>query len=250
MPGSHNIHFPNVPTTSQSSRPKTPNRASPRPYHHPLTPSNRPPSTEPSEISLSPERLNASIAGLFPPKINIPLPPRQPNLNRGFDQQGLNPTTLKAIGQAPPSLNLPNNNTGGNNNGQQAFPGSGNAASAGGKQDKQSGGGQVKRASPSNSRRSSPASNRKAAAPSPGRQKVAKIALTSPPHQQQMVTPQSMVSPTSLQPSPVSVPSAGPMDAQQMQNSFQGLPGNSEHGDCTINASQFTLCIPPISINK
>ncbi|CAB1451012.1 unnamed protein product [Pleuronectes platessa] len=103
MPG---LHFPNVPTTSQSSRPKTPNRASPRPYHHPLTPTNRPPSTEPSEINLSPERLNASIAGLFPPKINIPLPPRQPNLNRGFDQQGLNPTTLKAIGQAPPSLTL------------------------------------------------------------------------------------------------------------------------------------------------
>ncbi|XP_072371274.1 nuclear receptor coactivator 6 isoform X2 [Scyliorhinus torazame] len=99
----HNLHFPNATTNTPTSRPKTPNRASPRPYF-PHTPTNRPPSTEPSEISLSPERLNASIAGLFPPQINILLPPRQPPLNRGFDQQGLNPTTLKAIGQAPTSM--------------------------------------------------------------------------------------------------------------------------------------------------
>ena len=227
MPG---LHFPNVPTTSQSSRPKTPNRASPRPYHHPLTPTNRPPSTEPSEINLSPERLNASIAGLFPPKINIPLPPRQPNLSRGFDQQGLNPTTLKAIGQAPPSLTLPGNNgSGGGNNGQQPFP-TGGTAGGGGKPDKQPGGGQAKRASPSNSRRSSPASSRKAT-PSPGRQKVAKMALTSPPHQQQMVNPQGqpmMLSPTSVPPSPGSAPpGVGPgLDAQQHQNPFQGIQGN------------------------
>ncbi|XP_051887354.1 nuclear receptor coactivator 6 isoform X2 [Pristis pectinata] len=105
LQGGHNIHFPNnnTTTTTQTSRPKTPNRASPRPYF-PHTPTSRPPSTEPSEISLSPERLNASIAGLFPPQINILLPPRQPPLNRGFDQQGLNPTTLKAIGQAPTSI--------------------------------------------------------------------------------------------------------------------------------------------------
>ncbi|KAI4824294.1 hypothetical protein KUCAC02_012817 [Chaenocephalus aceratus] len=179
------LHFPNVPTTSQSSRPKTPNRASPRPYHHPLTPTNRPPSTEPSEINLSPERLNASIAGLFPPKINIPLPPRQPNLNRGFDQQGLNPTTLKAIGQAPPGLTLPGNNNNGsmggnNNNSQQPFSTGTGMGGAGTKQDKQPGG-QGKRASPSNSRRSSPASSRKSATPSPGRQKGTKMAITCPP---------------------------------------------------------------------
>ncbi|CAB1329232.1 unnamed protein product [Coregonus sp. 'balchen'] len=235
MPG---LHFPNVATTSQSSRPKTPNRASPRPYHHPLTPTNRPPSTEPSEINLSPERLNASIAGLFPPKINIPLPPRQPNLSRGFDQQGgLNPTTLKAIGQAPPSLTMPSNNGsgGGNsNNGQQSFPtGSGMANSGQGKQDKQSGGGQAKRASPSNSRRSSPASGRKATTPSPGRQKGAKIALTSPPHQQHIVNPQTaqtmMLSPTPVPPSPVSIPPAVGvgLEAHQIQSPFQGFQGNT-----------------------
>lgn len=203
MPGSHNIHFPSAPPTSQSSRPKTPNRASPRPYHHPLTPTNRPPSTEPSEINLSPERLNASIAGLFPPKINIPLPPRQPNLNRGFDQQGLNPTTLKAIGQAPPSLaTLPvNNNSSGNNNGPQSYPAGGGLGNSGGKQDKQIGVGQAKRASPSNSRRSSPASNRKAATPSPGRQKGAKASLTSPHQQPMMVSPPNMmVSPSAVVP--------------------------------------------------
>lgn len=236
MPG---IHFPSVPTTSQSSRPKTPNRASPRPYHHPLTPTNRPPSTEPSEINLSPERLNASIAGLFPPKINIPLPPRQPNLNRGFDQQGLNPTTLKAIGQAPPSLTLPGNNNGnagGNNtnNNQQPFSTGTGAGGAGAKQDKQPGG-QGKRASPSNSRRSSPASSRKSATPSPGRQKGAKMAITCPPPQQQLVNPQGqtmMLSPTSVPPSPVSMPSqvSGGMETQQTQSPFHGMQGNPAEG--------------------
>lgn len=236
MPG---LHFPNVPTTSQSSRPKTPNRASPRPYHHPLTPTNRPPSTEPSEINLSPERLNASIAGLFPPKINIPLPPRQPNLNRGFDQQGLNPTTLKAIGQAPPNLTLPGNNNGiagGNttNNSQQAFSAGTGAGAAVAKQDKQPGG-QGKRASPSNSRRSSPASSRKSATPSPGRQKGAKMAITCPPHQQQLVNPQGqtmMLSPTSVPPSPVSMPSqvnVG-MEPQQTQSTLHGIQGNPPDG--------------------
>lgn len=234
------LHFPNVPTTSQSSRPKTPNRASPRPYHHPLTPTNRPPSTEPSEINLSPERLNASIAGLFPPKINIPLPPRQPNLNRGFDQQGLNPTTLKAIGQAPPSLSLPGNNNngsvGGNNtnNSQQPFSTGTGAGGAGAKQDKQSGG-QGKRASPSNSRRSSPASSRKSATPSPGRQKGTKMAITCPPHQQQLVNPQGqtmMLSPTSVPPSPMSMPAqlGGSMEAQQTQSPFHGMQGNPAEG--------------------
>lgn len=232
------LHFPNVPTTSQSSRPKTPNRASPRPYHHPLTPTNRPPSTEPSEINLSPERLNASIAGLFPPKINIPLPPR-PNINRGFDQQGLNPTTLKAIGQAPPNLTLPGNNNngtaGGNNtNNQQPF--AANTATAGNssKQDKQPGG-QAKRASPSNSRRSSPASSRKSATPSPGRQKGTKMAIACPPPQQQLVNPQGqtmMLSPTSVPPSPVSVPSqvGGSAETQQPQSLFHGVQGNPVEG--------------------
>lgn len=233
MAGSHNIHFSSAPATSQSSRPKTPNRASPRPYHHPLTPTNRPPSTEPSEINLSPERLNASIAGLFPPKINIPLPPRQPNLNRGFDQQGLNPTTLKAIGQAPPNLStLPvNNNISGNNNGPQSYPSGVGMVSSGGKQDKQTAVGQAKRASPSNSRRSSPASNRKAATPSPGRQKGAKASLTSPPHpQQMMVSPQNvMVSPNSVLPTTsASLPSVGPGESQQSLNSLQTLPGSAD----------------------
>lgn len=228
------LHFPNVPTTSQSSRPKTPNRASPRPYHHPLTPTNRPPSTEPSEINLSPERLNASIAGLFPPKINIPLPPR-PNINRGFDQQGLNPTTLKAIGQAPPNLTLPGNNNngtaGGNNtNNQQPFPTGTATAGATSKQEKQPGG-QGKRASPSNSRRSSPASSRKSATPSPGRQKGTKMTITCPPPQQQLVNPQGqtmMLSPASVPPSPVSVPSqvGGNTEAQQTQSPFHGGQAN------------------------
>uniref|UniRef100_A0A096MHT3 Nuclear receptor coactivator 6 n=1 Tax=Poecilia formosa TaxID=48698 RepID=A0A096MHT3_POEFO len=234
MPG---LHFPSVPTSSQSSRPKTPNRASPRPYHHPLAPTNRPPSTEPSEINLSPERLNASIAGLFPPKINIPLPPRQPNLNRGFDQQGLNPTTLKAIGQAPPSLTLPGNNNngnlGGSNSNNQQSAGAG-VGVLGAKQDKQSGG-QNKRASPSNSRRSSPASSRKSATPSPGRQKATKNTMNCPPHQQQMVNPQGqtmMLSPSSVPQSPVSMPSqaGGAIETQQSQSSLHGIHGNLVDG--------------------
>lgn len=232
------LHFPNAPTTSQSSRPKTPNRASPRPYHHPLTPTNRPPSTEPSEINLSPERLNASIAGLFPPKINIPLPPRQPNLNRGFDQQGLNPTTLKAIGQAPPNLTLTSNNnsngsTGGNNTNNQISSGAG-VGGLGTKQDKQPGG-QSKRASPSNSRRSSPASSRKSATPSPGRQKGAKITINCPPHQQQLGNPQGqtmMLSPSSVPQSPVSLPSqlSGGMEAQQTESPVHGIHSNPADG--------------------
>lgn len=240
LPG---LHFPNVPTTSPSSRPKTPNRASPRPYHHPLTPTNRPPSTEPSEINLSPERLNASIAGLFPPKINIPLPPRQPNLNRGFDQQGLNPTTLKAIGQAPPSLTLPGNSNNGSaganntNNSQQSFSAGTGAASAGAKQDKQAGV-QGKRASPSNSRRSSPASSRKSATPSPGRQKGTKNSIACPPHQQQqqqLVNPQGptmMLSPSLVTSGPVSAPSqvSGAVEAQQTPSSFHGIQGNPVEG--------------------
>ncbi|XP_061217634.1 nuclear receptor coactivator 6 isoform X5 [Neopsephotus bourkii] len=165
-------HFPNVATPSQTARPKTPNRASPRPYY-PQTPNNRPPSTEPSEISLSPERLNASIAGLFPPQINIPLPPR-PNLNRGFDQQGLNPTTLKAIGQAPSNLTI-------NNQSSFASPQSHKLESVVINSGKQTNTGGTKRASPSNSRRSSPGSSRKTT-PSPGRQnsKAAKLSLTAP----------------------------------------------------------------------
>ncbi|KAG9473878.1 nuclear receptor coactivator 6 isoform X2 [Eleutherodactylus coqui] len=167
MAGTHGHHYQSVQTSSQSSRPKTPNRASPRPYY-PQTPNNRPPSTEPSEISLSPERLNASIAGLFPPQINIPLPPR-PTLSRGFDQQGLNPTTLKAIGQAPPGLTVNTQSFGPHAN--KMDNGSGKPPNAGAN----------KRASPSNSRRSSPASSRKTT-PSPGRQnsKTAKMMLGGP----------------------------------------------------------------------
>lgn len=230
MAGSHNLHFTSAPSTSQSSRPKTPNRASPRPYLHSVTPTNRPPSTEPSEINLSPERLNASIAGLFPPKINIPLPPR-PNMTRGFDQQGLNPTTLKAIGQAPPSLASLNNNTSGNNGVQQGFTQASNANSTGPKQEKQTVGGQTKRASPSNSRRSSPASNRKAATPSPGRQKWTKNPLTSIPQQQQMMGSQTVMasSSSSVLPSPTaSVSSVGTLDSQQNLNPLQALPSNSD----------------------
>ncbi|KAG8446223.1 hypothetical protein GDO86_013899 [Hymenochirus boettgeri] len=170
MSGPHGHHYQSVQTPSQTSRPKTPNRASPRPYY-PQTPNNRPPSTEPSEISLSPERLNASIAGLFPPQINIPLPPR-PTLNRGFDQQGLNPTTLKAIGQAPPGLSV--------NNPSGFVPSHMNKMDvvAG----KQTGTGGNKRASPSNSRRSSPASSRKTT-PSPGRQNLKTNKFTLGPQQ-------------------------------------------------------------------
>ncbi|NXF87678.1 NCOA6 protein, partial [Eubucco bourcierii] len=181
LPSALTHHFPNVATPSQTSRPKTPNRASPRPYY-PQTPNNRPPSTEPSEISLSPERLNASIAGLFPPQINIPLPPR-PSLNRGFDQQGLNPTTLKAIGQAPSNLTL---------GGQPSFasPQPHKAESVAMSAGKQPSAGATKRASPSNSRRSSPGSSRKTT-PSPGRQnsKAAKLSL---PAQQNPSLLQSM----------------------------------------------------------
>ncbi|XP_051489413.1 nuclear receptor coactivator 6 isoform X3 [Apus apus] len=191
-------HFPNVATPSQTSRPKTPNRASPRPYY-PQTPNNRPPSTEPSEISLSPERLNASIAGLFPPQINIPLPPR-PNLNRGFDQQGLNPTTLKAIGQAPSNLTI---------NNQSSFAASQshkleNVAMNSGKQTNTGG---TKRASPSNSRRSSPGSSRKTTS-SPGRQnsKTAKLSLTTqqnPSLLQNMELQRNMMAGPSSLPTPV-----------------------------------------------
>lgn len=171
LPSSHGHHFPNVAAPTQTSRPKTPNRASPRPYY-PQTPNNRPPSTEPSEISLSPERLNASIAGLFPPQINIPLPPR-PSLNRSFDQQGLNPTTLKAIGQAPSNLTM-------NNPSNFAAPQTHKLDSVVVNSGKQSNSGATKRASPSNSRRSSPGSSRKTT-PSPGRQnsKAPKLTLTS-----------------------------------------------------------------------
>ncbi|XP_058706257.1 nuclear receptor coactivator 6 isoform X6 [Poecile atricapillus] len=191
-------HFPSVAAPSQTSRPKTPNRASPRPYY-PQTPNNRPPSTEPSEISLSPERLNASIAGLFPPQINIPLPPR-PNLNRGFDQQGLNPTTLKAIGQAPSNLTI---------NNQSSFTASqshkleGVVMNSG----KQTSAGGTKRASPSNSRRSSPGSSRKTT-PSPGRQnsKAAKLSLTTqqnPSLLQNMELQRNMMAGPSSLPTPV-----------------------------------------------
>ncbi|NXM70443.1 NCOA6 protein, partial [Serilophus lunatus] len=171
LPSALTHHFANVAAPSQTSRPKTPNRASPRPYY-PQTPNNRPPSTEPSEISLSPERLNASIAGLFPPQINIPLPPR-PNLNRGFDQQGLNPTTLKAIGQAPSNLTINNQS---NFTASQSHKLEGVVINSG----KQTNAGGTKRASPSNSRRSSPGSSRKTT-PSPGRQnsKAAKLSLTT-----------------------------------------------------------------------
>lgn len=195
LAGPHPHHFQSVAPTSQTSRPKTPNRASPRPYY-PQTPNNRPPSTEPSEISLSPERLNASIAGLFPPQINIPLPPR-PNLNRGFDQQGLNPTTLKAIGQAPSNLTINNQSSFVSPQTHKLDPLASNSG-------KQTNAGGAKRASPSNSRRSSPGSSRKTT-PSPGRQnsKAAKLALTSqqnPALMQNMDLQRSMmVGPTSLQ---------------------------------------------------
>lgn len=191
-------HFPNVATPSQTARPKTPNRASPRPYY-PQTPNNRPPSTEPSEISLSPERLNASIAGLFPPQINIPLPPR-PNLNRGFDQQGLNPTTLKAIGQAPSNLTI-------NNQSSFASPQSHKLESVVINSGKQTNTGGTKRASPSNSRRSSPGSSRKTT-PSPGRQnsKAAKLSLTAPQNPsllQNMELQRNMMAGPSSLPTPV-----------------------------------------------
>nr|XP_056701533.1 nuclear receptor coactivator 6 [Euleptes europaea] len=200
LPGPHSHHYQNVATTSQTSRPKTPNRASPRPYY-PQTPNNRPPSTEPSEISLSPERLNASIAGLFPPQINIPLPPR-PNLNRGFDQQGLNPTTLKAIGQAPSNLTMNNQSSFISPQTHKLDPMAINSG-------KQTNTGGAKRASPSNSRRSSPGSSRKTT-PSPGRQnsKAAKLALTpqqNPALMQNMDLQRSMM----VGPSPLQMPMPG-----------------------------------------
>ncbi|XP_053937307.1 nuclear receptor coactivator 6 isoform X1 [Cuculus canorus] len=198
LPSTLTHHFPNVATPSQTSRPKTPNRASPRPYY-PQTPNNRPPSTEPSEISLSPERLNASIAGLFPPQINIPLPPR-PNLNRGFDQQGLNPTTLKAIGQAPSNLTINNQSS---FSAPQSHKLEGMVINSG----KQTNTGGTKRASPSSSRRSSPGSSRKTT-PSPGRQnsKAAKLSLTTqqnPPLLQNMDLQRNMMAGPSSLPTPV-----------------------------------------------
>ncbi|KFQ73553.1 Nuclear receptor coactivator 6, partial [Phaethon lepturus] len=198
LPSALTHHFPNVATPSQTSRPKTPNRASPRPYY-PQTPNNRPPSTEPSEISLSPERLNASIAGLFPPQINIPLPPR-PNLSRGFDQQGLNPTTLKAIGQAPSNLTI-------NSQSSFAAPQSHKLEGVVINSGKQTNTGGTKRASPSNSRRSSPGSSRKTT-PSPGRQnsKAAKLSLTTqqnPSLLQNMELQRNMMAGPSTLPTPV-----------------------------------------------
>ncbi|XP_056404162.1 nuclear receptor coactivator 6 isoform X2 [Hyla sarda] len=219
MAGSHGHHYQSVQTPSQTSRPKTPNRASPRPYY-PQTPNNRPPSTEPSEISLSPERLNASIAGLFPPQINIPLPPR-PTLSRGFDQQGLNPTTLKAIGQAPLGLTVNSQPFGSHAN--KMDNGSGKPPNAGGN----------KRASPSNSRRSSPASSRKTT-PSPGRQnaKTSKMMLGGPQApgvlhsvemQRNIVTGQvsmqnSVVGPPIGQYPPISIHSAAVLPEEMKEN--------------------------------
>ncbi|XP_044842445.1 nuclear receptor coactivator 6 isoform X2 [Mauremys mutica] len=239
LPGSHTHHFPNVATPSQTSRPKTPNRASPRPYY-PQTPNNRPPSTEPSEISLSPERLNASIAGLFPPQINIPLPPR-PNLNRGFDQQGLNPTTLKAIGQAPSNLTI-------NNQSGFAAPQSHKLDTVVVNSGKQANTGGTKRASPSNSRRSSPGSSRKTT-PSPGRQnsKAAKLALPTPQNPsllQNMELQRNMVvGPTSL-PTPVttSFPNNNMLNTQNPAISVSVMTGIPEDSKESLNVSQDNEC--------
>ncbi|XP_062445394.1 nuclear receptor coactivator 6 isoform X4 [Rhea pennata] len=238
LPGTLTHHFPNVAAPSQTSRPKTPNRASPRPYY-PQTPNNRPPSTEPSEISLSPERLNASIAGLFPPQINIPLPPR-PNLNRGFDQQGLNPTTLKAIGQAPSNLTV---------NSQSSFAApqphklEGVVINSG----KQTTTGGTKRASPSNSRRSSPGSSRKTT-PSPGRQnsKAAKLALTTqqnPPLLQNMELQRNMMVGPSL-PTPVttSFQNNNMLNNQNPAISLPVMTGIPEDGKESLNAPQDNEC--------
>ncbi|KAM9249603.1 nuclear receptor coactivator 6 isoform 3-T3 [Dugong dugon] len=236
LPSSHGHHFPNVSAPTQTSRPKTPNRASPRPYY-PQTPNNRPPSTEPSEINLSPERLNASIAGLFPPQINIPLPPR-PNLNRGFDQQGLNPTTLKAIGQAPSNLTM-------NNPSSFAAPQSHKLDSVVVNSGKQSNSGGTKRASPSNSRRSSPGSSRKTT-PSPGRQnsKAPKLTLTSQTNAallQNVELPRNvLVSPTPLAnpPVPGSFPNNSGLNPQNPTMPVAAVGGVLEDNKESLNVPQ------------
>uniref|UniRef100_A0A7M4F3A0 Nuclear receptor coactivator 6 n=1 Tax=Crocodylus porosus TaxID=8502 RepID=A0A7M4F3A0_CROPO len=239
LPGSLTHHFPNVAAPSQTSRPKTPNRASPRPYY-PQTPNNRPPSTEPSEISLSPERLNASIAGLFPPQINIPLPPR-PNLNRGFDQQGLNPTTLKAIGQAPSNLSI-------NNQSSFSAPQSHKLDSVAVNSGKQANTAGTKRASPSNSRRSSPGSSRKTT-PSPGRQnsKAAKLALVTQQNpallQNLELQRNMMVGPTSL-PAPITTtfPNNNMLNNQNPAVSVPLVTGIPEDSKESLNVSQDNEC--------
>ncbi|XP_050169420.1 nuclear receptor coactivator 6 isoform X3 [Myiozetetes cayanensis] len=237
LPSALTHHFPNVAAPSQTSRPKTPNRASPRPYY-PQTPNNRPPSTEPSEISLSPERLNASIAGLFPPQINIPLPPR-PNLNRGFDQQGLNPTTLKAIGQAPSNLTINNQS---NFTASQSHKLEGVVINSG----KQTNAGGTKRASPSNSRRSSPGSSRKTT-PSPGRQnsKAAKLSLTTqqnPPLLQNMELQRNMMAGPSSLPTPVTTSfQNNPMQSNQSPAiSVPAMTGIPEDNKETLSVPQDT----------
>ncbi|XP_027744308.1 nuclear receptor coactivator 6 isoform X4 [Empidonax traillii] len=237
LPSALTHHFPNVAAPSQTSRPKTPNRASPRPYY-PQTPNNRPPSTEPSEISLSPERLNASIAGLFPPQINIPLPPR-PNLNRGFDQQGLNPTTLKAIGQAPSNLTINNQS---NFTASQSHKLEGVVINSG----KQTNTGGTKRASPSNSRRSSPGSSRKTT-PSPGRQnsKAAKLSLTTqqnPPLLQNMELQRNMMAGPSSLSTPVTTSfQNNPMQSNQSPAiSVPAVTGIPEDNKETLSVPQDT----------
>ncbi|XP_034862053.1 nuclear receptor coactivator 6 isoform X2 [Mirounga leonina] len=240
LPSSHGHHFPNVAAPTQTSRPKTPNRASPRPYY-PQTPNNRPPSTEPSEISLSPERLNASIAGLFPPQINIPLPPR-PNLNRGFDQQGLNPTTLKAIGQAPSNLTM-------NNPSNFAAPQTHKLDSVVVNSGKQSNSGATKRASPSNSRRSSPGSSRKTT-PSPGRQnsKTPKLTLASQTNTtllQNVELPRNvLVSPTPLTnpPVPGSFPNNSGLNPQNPTMPVAAVGGVLEDNKESLNVPQDSDC--------
>nr|XP_030686692.1 nuclear receptor coactivator 6 isoform X7 [Globicephala melas] len=240
LPSSHGHHFPNVAAPTQTSRPKTPNRASPRPYY-PQTPNNRPPSTEPSEISLSPERLNASIAGLFPPQINIPLPPR-PNLNRGFDQQGLNPTTLKAIGQAPSNLTM-------NNPSNFAAPQTHKLDSVVVNSGKQSNSGATKRASPSNSRRSSPGSSRKTT-PSPGRQnsKAPKLTLASQTNAtllQNVELPRNvLVSPTPLAnpPVPGSFPNNSGLNPQNPTMPVAAIGGVLEENKESLTMPQDSDC--------
>ncbi|XP_032276070.1 nuclear receptor coactivator 6 isoform X4 [Phoca vitulina] len=240
LPSSHGHHFPNVAAPTQTSRPKTPNRASPRPYY-PQTPNNRPPSTEPSEISLSPERLNASIAGLFPPQINIPLPPR-PNLNRGFDQQGLNPTTLKAIGQAPSNLTM-------NNPSNFAAPQTHKLDSVVVNSGKQSNSGATKRASPSNSRRSSPGSSRKTT-PSPGRQnsKTPKLTLASQTNTtllQNVELPRNvLISPTPLTnpPVPGSFPNNSGLNPQNPTMPVAAVGGVLEDNKESLNVPQDSDC--------